>query len=373
MLDGIYNTGIENLDIGTIVLFAVGVLLIALAIKKEWEPYELLPLGFGIILANFPLTYMLTPGTQPGILYVLHQYGIMYVVLPTLIFVGLGAMTDFGPLIANPKLMILGIAAQIGIYIAFLGAILLGFTPGEAASIAIIGGADGPTTIFTTTRLAPHILGITAVAAYTYIGMVPFIQPPISRLLTTKNERKIRMKPLRKVSKTEKMLFPLITSFVVILLVPQAGTILGLFMFGNLLRESGVVPRLAKSAQNELTNLVTMFLAFAVGVSLTSDALSLKFLLVFVLGLVAVGGGTAGGILTAKLMNLFLKGDNKINPLIGAAGVSAVPAAARVAQREALNEDPSNHILMYAMAPNVAGVIGSAAAAGVFLGLLGTL
>ncbi len=369
MFGGMYYTGLEFLNPGRLVLFGIGLLLVYMAIKKEWEPYELLPLGVGIMLANFPLTYMMSTTGQLGILYILYHYGIIWIVLPTLIFVGLGAMTDFGPLIADPKLMILGVAAQIGIYTSFLGAIALGFTPAEAASIGIIGGADGPTTIFITTRLAPHILGVTAVAAYTYIGMVPFIQPPISRLLTTKEERKIRMKQMRKVSKTEKMLFPILTAVVVILLVPQAGTIVGLFMFGNLLRESGVVPRLAKAASNELTNLVTMFLAFAVGASLTADVLSVKVVLVFLLGLAAVAVGSAGGVLVAKLMNLFLK--DKINPLIGAAGVSAVPAAARVAQREALNADPHNHILMYAMAPNVAGVIGSATAAGAFLGMLG--
>lgn len=376
MFDGLYSTGIEELNILSLILFGLGLLLIALAIFKKWEPYELLPLGAGIILTNFPLTNMLVDTVegfgQPGILYVLFNYGILWTVLPILIFVGLGALTDFGPLIANPKLMILGMAAQAGIFMAFIGAILLGFPSSQAASIAIIGGADGPTTIYLTSRLAPEILGMCAVAAYTYIGMIPFINPPVSKLLTTKKERLIRMKPLRPVSKKERILFPIIVSFIVILLIPQAGAIVGMFMFGNLLRESGVVPRLHKAAQNELVNLVTMFLCFAVGASLNSNIIMelgpWKVLGVFMLGLFSVAGGAMTGVLIAKVMNLFIK--DKINPLIGAAGVSAVPAAARTAQALALEEDKQNHILMYAMAPNVAGVIGSAAVAGVFLGML---
>ncbi len=376
MLGDIFNTGFQELNLLTILMFIIGLALIVLAIVKKWEPYELLPLGMGIVLTNFPLTAMFADAAegfgQPGILFTLYNYGILWTVLPVLIFIGLGAMVDFGPLLADPKLIILGFAAQVGIFIAFIGSILLGFTSGQAASIAIIGGADGPTTIFLTSRLAPEILGITAVAAYTYIGMIPFINPPISKLLTTKKERMMRMKQLRPVHKYERILFPIITSFVVILIIPQAGTIIGCFMFGNLLRESGVVPRLSKAAQNELVNLVTMFLCFSVGVSLNAGMITelgpIRVLAVFGLGVVAVAGGAAVGILIAKLMNLFLK--NKINPLIGAAGVSAVPAAARTAQALAMEEDPNNHILMYAMAPNTAGVIGSAAVAGVFLGLL---
>ncbi|HDN81731.1 MAG TPA: sodium ion-translocating decarboxylase subunit beta [Methanomicrobia archaeon] len=376
MFHDLYITGIERISSLQVALIIVGIGLIVLAIKKKWEPYELLPLGFGIILTNLPLTYMSldVPG-QFGILYILSHYGIFWPVLPILIFVGLGAMTDFDPIIANPKLIFFGIAAQLGIFVAFIGAISLGFTPQEAASISIIGGADGPTTIFLTSRLAPHILGVTGVAAYTYIGMIPFIQPPISKALTSVKERKIRMKPLRHVSKTEKIMFPVITSIIVLLLVPQSGQIIGMFMFGNMLKVSGVVPRLSKSASNELTNLVTMFLCFSVGATLNAEIIStlgvLLVLGVFILGVVAVASGCAFGIIMAKIWNIFSK--EKINPLIGASGVSAVPAAARVAQAEALKVDPENHILMYAMGPNVAGVIGSATVAGVFLAMLGGL
>ncbi|MBN1390037.1 MAG: sodium ion-translocating decarboxylase subunit beta [Candidatus Thermoplasmatota archaeon] len=376
MVNDIFNTGLTQLDLLTVIMFVIGLVLIVLAIIKKWEPYELLPLGVGIVLTNFPLTAMFVDAVegfgQPGILFVLYNYGILWTLLPVLIFIGLGAMVDFGPLLADPKLIVLGFAAQVGIFFAFVGSILLGFTTGQAASIAIIGGADGPTTIFLTSRLAPEILGVCAVAAYTYIGMIPFINPPVSKLLTSKKERLIRMKPNRTVHRYERILFPIITSFVVILLIPQAGTIVGCFMFGNLIRESGVVPRLSKAAQNELTNLVTMFLCFAVGASLNSGVIMdlgpIRVLGVFALGIFSVGAGAAVGVLIAKFMNLFLK--NKINPLIGAAGVSAVPAAARTAQAMAMEEDPNNHILMYAMAPNVAGVIGSAAVAGVFLGML---
>ncbi|MCD6572411.1 MAG: sodium ion-translocating decarboxylase subunit beta [Thermoplasmata archaeon] len=372
-----YETGLQHLTWQNIVMLAVGIGFLFLSIKKKIEPYELLPLGVGIILANLPLTGLMTVVSgQQGLLYTIYKYGILWTIFPTLIFVGLGAMTDFGPLIANPKTLILGSAAQIGIYCAFLLGILCGFTPAESCCIGIIGGADGPTTIYLTTFLRPKIpdfipfLAVVSVAAYTYMAMVPIFQPPIAKALTTKEERKIKMKALRPVSKTEKILFPIIMSFVIILLVPRAGTLIGCFCFGNILRESGVVPRLSKTAQNELINLITLFLCLCIGASMNGNViLQWKMMMILGLGLIAICGGTAGGVLIAKLMNYFSK--EKINPLIGAAGVSAVPMAARTVQKIALKEDPTNHILMHAMGPNIAGVIGSATAAGIFLGMLG--
>jgi oxaloacetate decarboxylase beta subunit len=337
------NIGLLNLTFGNVIMLIIGMVFIYLAVKKDMEPYELLPIGFGIILGNLPLTRLMSFSgaeiQQSGILGVFFHYGLYFHnILPPLIFLGLGAMTDFGPLIANPKTLIFGAAAQVGIFIAFWGALFLGFNIHEAAAIGIIGGADGPTTIYTSAKVAPEILGITAVCAYTYMALVAIIQPPIMKLLTTKEERKIRMKMLRQVSKAEKILFPIVGTFVILLLVPLAAPLLGLFMLGNLFRESGVVPRLSDGAQNELMNIVTIFL------------------------------GTAGGILLAKFMNLFLK--EKINPLIGSAGVSAVPMAARISQIVGQKEDPQNFLLMHAMGANVAGVIGSAVAAGLFLSLL---
>ena len=296
--------------------------------------------------------------------------GVKLGVYPCLIFVGVGCMTDFGPLIANPKSLLLGAAAQLGIFITYIGATLLGFTPEQAGSIGIIGGADGPTAIFVTSKLAPELLGPIAVAAYSYMALVPVIQPPIMKALTTKKERMIQMKQLREVSKTEKILFPIIVTIFVSLMLPSAASLIGALMLGNLMRESGVVERLNKTAQNELMNTVTIFLGISVGATATAENfLNPQTLSILALGIVAFGFGTAGGVLLAKLMNVFLK--DKINPLIGSAGVSAVPMAARVSQVVGQKENPRNFLLMHAMGPNVAGVIGSAVAAGVFLALFG--
>ena len=363
------QTGFGELSFGNVAMLLIALGFIYLAVIKKMESYELLPLGIGIILVNLPLTGLLDQGE--GLLWILNNYGLRtYQIIPPIIFIGLGAMTDFSPMIANPKTALLGFAAQLGIFLAFAGALLLGFSTPEAASASIIGGADGPTTIFLTSRLAPGILSATTVSAYTYMAMVPIFQPPIARLLTTKKERKIRMKQLRTVSRSERLLFPLMGLLIIVLLIPKSGTLIGMFFFGNILRESAVVPRLSEAAQNELTNLVTIFLGLVVGSLLEAETfLTLETLEIFGLGLLAIVTCTAAGVLLAKLMNLFVK--EKVNPLIGAAGVSAVPMAARVAQMVAHQEDPHNYILMHAMGPNIAGVIGSAAVAGVFLGFLG--
>ena len=304
-----------------------------------------------------------------GLLDVLYL-GVKLGVYPCLIFIGVGCMTDFGPLIANPKSLLLGAAAQLGIFVTYVGAVLLGFTPAQAGSIGIIGGADGPTAIFVTSKLAPELLGPIAVAAYSYMALVPVIQPPIMKALTTKKERMIQMKQLRQVTKTEKILFPIVVTIFVSLMLPSAASLVGCLMLGNLLRESGVTERLNKTAQNELMNIVTIFLGTSVGATATAaNFLNPQTLKILVLGVVAFGLGTAGGVLLAKLMNVFLK--DKINPLIGSAGVSAVPMAARVSQVVGQKENPRNFLLMHAMGPNVAGVIGSAVAAGVFLALFG--
>ncbi|TET38535.1 MAG: sodium ion-translocating decarboxylase subunit beta [Planctomycetota bacterium] len=368
------TVGLLRLTFGNIIMLIIGMVFIYLAVKKDMEPYELLPIGFGIILGNLPLTRLMSFSgaeiQQSGILGVFFHYGLYFHnILPPLIFLGLGAMTDFGPLIANPKTLIFGAAAQLGIFIAFWGALFLGFNIHEAAAIGIIGGADGPTTIYTSAKVAPEILGITAVCAYTYMALVAIIQPPIMKLLTTKEERKIRMKMLRQVSKAEKILFPIVGTFVILLLVPLAAPLLGLFMLGNLFRESGVVPRLSDGAQNELMNIVTIFLMLCIGAWMGAEnILKVRTLAVLGLGIIAFAFGTAGGILLAKFMNLFLK--EKINPLVGSAGVSAVPMAARISQIVGQKEDPQNFLLMHAMGANVAGVIGSAVAAGLFLSLL---
>jgi oxaloacetate decarboxylase beta subunit len=296
--------------------------------------------------------------------------GVKLGIYPCLIFVGVGAMTDFGPLLANPKSLLLGAAAQIGIFVTFLSAIAMGFTPEEAASIGIIGGADGPTAIFLTSKLAPNLLGPIAVAAYSYMALVPVIQPPIMRALTTQKEREIEMKQLRMPSKTEKIIFPIVVIIVVCLILPSAASLIGCLMLGNLMKECGVVDRLAKTVQNELMNIVTIFLGITVGATATADAfLNVQTLMILAVGIVAFGMGSAGGVLLAKFMNLFLK--DKINPLIGSAGVSAVPMAARVSQNVGQEANPSNFLLMHAMGPNVAGVIGSAVAAGILLSFLG--
>jgi sodium ion-translocating decarboxylase beta subunit len=360
------KTGFLHLSIGHVIMWLIAAIFIYLAIKKDFEPLLLIPIGFSIFVVNFPLAPLVGKG---HLFYLFYHYGLEWEVIPPLIFLGIGALTDFGPMIANPKTLLLGASAQLGVFVAFFGAILLGFNINEAASIGIIGGADGPTCIYLTTKLAPHLLGANAIAAYSYMAMVPLIQPPIMKLLTTAKERKIRMKQLRPVSKVEKILFPFIGTIVTLLIVPDAAPLLGMFFIGNLFRESRVVERLLKTSQNELLNIVTIFLGLAVGSTMIAD----KFLkpapiFIFILGLFAFAFSTVGGILLAKFMNLFLK--EKINPLIGSAGVSAVPMAARVAQKMGQQEDPQNFLLMHAMGPNVAGVIGTATAAGMFLAML---
>lgn len=369
-----------------ILTLIIACVLAYLAIAKGFEPLLLLPISFGMLLSNLPggemfhealfaeghVHWDLFSGTAdftPGLIDYLYL-GVKLGIYPCLIFLGVGAMTDFGPLIANPTSLLLGAAAQLGIFVTYIGAKYLGFTPAEASSIGIIGGADGPTAIYVTTKLAPHLLGPIAVAAYSYMALVPVIQPPIMKLLTTKEERCIKMKELRKVTKEEKIFFPFIITIFVAFLVPSATPLVGALMLGNLLRECGVTERLSKSVQNELMNIVTVFLGLSVGATATASTfLSPSTLKILCMGVVAFGLGTAGGVLLAKFMNLFTK--NKINPLIGSAGVSAVPMAARVSQVVGQKEDPSNFLLMHAMGPNVAGVIGSAIAAGVLLALFG--
>ena len=398
----------------SLVMLVVSCVLLYLAIVKQFEPLLLLPIAFGMLLTNLPgaemyhevlfanghvqwelfggatvtqeiideiaaggatqtildeLTSLLGSSISVGLLDVLYL-GVKLGVYPCLIFVGVGAMTDFGPLIANPKSLLLGAAAQLGIVVTYIGATLLGCPGAEASSIGIIGGADGPTAIYTTSHLAPHLLGPIAVAAYSYMALVPVIQPPIMKALTTDKERKIKMKQLRPVSKTEKILFPIIVTIFVSFLVPSAASLVGCLMLGNLMRECGVVERLSKTVQNELMNIVTIFLGVSVGATATAATfLSWQTLGILLLGIVAFGFGTAGGVLLAKLMNIFSK--EKVNPLIGSAGVSAVPMAARVSQVVAQKYDPSNFLLMHAMGPNVSGVIGSTVAAGVLLALFG--
>ena len=361
------------LGLGRVLMIGVALILIYLAIVKEFEPLLLLPIGFGALLANIPGAGIAEPSGLQGMIYAV---GIESGVFPLLIFMGVGAMTDFGPLLANPKTALLGGAAQFGIFAALLGALLLStlgigidFSLKDAGSIGIIGGADGPTSIFLTSKLSPKLLGAIAVAAYSYMALVPIIQPPIMRLLTTEKERKIRMRQLRPVSKLEKVCFPLLITLLCALLLPSAAPLIGMLMFGNLMRECGVVERLNQTAQNALCNIVTIFLGLAVGSKLSADQfLSLQTLGILLLGAVAFSIATATGVIFAKIMNLFSK--EKINPLIGAAGVSAVPMAARVANKVGLEADPQNFLLMHAMGPNVAGVIGSAVAAGVLLCML---
>jgi oxaloacetate decarboxylase beta subunit len=367
------STALANFELGQVVMMAVGLLLLYLAIAKGFEPLLLLPIGFGAVLANIPLAGFTEEG---GILYYIYHIGIDSGVFPLLIFMGVGAMTDFGALIANPKMLLLGAAAQFGIFATLFGAILLNFIPGfdftlqDASAIAIIGGADGPTAIFLASKLAPDLLGAIAVAAYSYMALVPIIQPPIMKALTTEEERKIKMEQLRVVSKKEKILFPLAVLFLSAMFLPAAAPLVGMFCLGNLMKESGVVDRLSNTAQNELINIVTIFLGLAVGSKLSAD----KFLTVETLGILALGAvafsvGTAAGVLMAKLMGKFSK--EPINPLLGAAGVSAVPMAARVVNKVGLQANPHNFLLMHAMGPNVAGVLGSAVAAGILLALVG--
>ncbi len=368
------STGFSGITWQQGVMILVSFVLLYLAIVKEYEPLLLLSIAFGMLLANLPLAN-LGSSDEGGLLYYLYK-GVKLGIYPPLIFLGVGAMTDFGPLIANPKSILLGAAAQVGIFITFIGALLLGMIPGidfgvkEAASIGIIGGADGPTAIFVTTKLAPQLLGPIAVAAYSYMALVPIIQPPIMKALTTKEERMIVMEQLRPVSKTEKIIFPIAITVIVALILPDAASLVGMLMLGNLMKESGVTERLAKTAQNELMNIVTIFLGVTVGATANgANFLSPQTLGILLLGLIAFSLSTASGVLFGKLMCFLSKG--KINPLIGAAGVSAVPMAARVAQKVGQEENPGNFLLMHAMGPNVAGVIGSAVAAGVFMALYG--
>ena len=398
----IRDSGFIGNDWRNYIMIVIAGILIFLAIKKQYEPLLLLPIAFGMLIVNLFPDIMAPPETQMqlvsdymaahdgvagnypivllegqqyyeiptsgGLLYYLYQ-GVKLGIYPPLIFLGVGAMTDFGPLIANPKSFLLGAAAQLGIFVAFILAILIGFDPAQAGSIGIIGGADGPTAIFVTSQLSPELLGPIAVAAYSYMALVPIIQPPIMKLLTTKKERMVEMKQLREVSKLEKILFPIIVTIIVSLVLPDAAPLVGMLMLGNLFRESGVVGRLSNTAQNELMNIVTIFLGVTVGATATGAVfLSLQTLGIVFLGLIAFAFGTAGGVLFGKLMYVVTGG--KVNPLIGSAGVSAVPMAARVSQKVGQKENPRNFLLMHAMGPNVAGVIGSAVAAGVLLSVL---
>jgi len=368
------TTGFTGLTSGHGVMLVVSCILLYLAIGKKFEPLLLLPIGFGCLLANLPFS-MMASTNEGGLLYFFYQ-GVKYEVLPPLIFLGVGALTDFGPLLANPKTLLLGAAAQFGIFGTVIGAALLDmfgildFTILEAAAIGIIGGADGPTSIYVSSVLAPHLLGAIAVSAYAYMALVPMIQPPIMKALTSHKERAIKMNQLRPVSKQEKIIFPLVVLIAVVLFLPDAAPLLGMFCFGNLMRECGVVERLSDTAQNALINIVTIFLGLSVGSKLMADKfLDGQTLGILGLGIVAFGVGTASGVLMAKLMNRFTK--EAINPLIGSAGVSAVPMAARVSNKVGLEANPQNFLLMHAMGPNVAGVIGSAVAAGVMIKLLG--
>lgn len=366
------SSGIFGFDLGNIAMLVIAGILIFLAIKKEYEPYLLIPIAFGMILVNLPLTGLTQEATETqdgGLLYYL-SYGLKYGIYPPLIFLGVGATTDFGPLIANPKSLLLGAAAQFGIFAALILAIVLGFSGEEAASIGIIGGADGPTAIFLTNKLAPDLLGTIAVAAYSYMALVPIIQPPIIRLLTTKEERQVKMTQLRHVSKVEKIVFPIAVTVIVIVLVPTSAPLVGMLMFGNLIKESGVVTNLVTTSSNAILYTITILLGISVGAK-TSAAEFLNFdtLRVIALGLVAFAIGTATGVVFGKIM--YRLSGKTINPMIGAAGVSAVPMAARVVQKEGQKENPSNFLLMHAMGPNIAGVIGSAVAAGVLLSIFG--
>lgn len=370
----LHFTGFYNITPGHIVMILVGLFFIYLAVKKDYEPLLLVPIGFGILIGNIPFLENIglqlgiyEPGSVMNYLY----YGVIKGIYPPLIFLGIGAMTDFSALLSNPKLLLLGAAAQVGIFLTLLGALFLGFNPQEAGAIGIIGGADGPTAIFLASKLAPQLIGAIAIAAYSYMALVPVIQPPIMKLLTSKQERLIRMKPSRSVSKTEKILFPVFAFILTAFISPGAIPLLGMLFFGNLLKESGVTDRLGNTARNALIDIVTILLGLTVGASTQATTfLRPQSILIFVLGALSFMIATASGVLFAKFMNLFLKGENKINPLIGAAGVSAVPDSARVVQMVGARADSTNFLLMHAMGPNVAGVIGSAVAAGILLAIL---
>lgn len=363
------ETGFANVSIGNLIMILIGGIFVTLGIRKQYEPLLLIPIGFGIIVGNLAL-----PGTdvsvyEEGTVLNLLYWGVETGFYPPLIFLGIGAMTDFSTLLSNPKLMLLGAAAQVGVFLTLLGALFLGFSPADAASIGIIGGADGPTAIFLSSQLSPHLLGAVAIAAYSYMAMVPVIQPPVMRLLTTRKERLIRMKPPRQVSRAERIIFPVVTFLICALIAPGSIVLVGMLCFGNLLKESGVTERLAATARTSLIDIVTIILGFSVGTSTQAQTfLTPESLFIFGLGAASFAVATGSGVLFAKLMNVFLK--EKINPLIGAAGVSAVPAAARVVQMVGQEEDPNNYLLMHAMAPNVAGVIGSAIAAGVLFSVM---
>jgi sodium ion-translocating decarboxylase beta subunit len=383
MIFGILETGFAGITLGAVLMLIIGAVLLYLGIAKKMEPLLLVPIGFGVIISNMPLAglmdtivdgqlyhYYVTGGEPVGFFAMLFSAGLEAELIPIFIFLGLGAMTDFGPIIANPKTLLLGAGAQFGVYFAFFAALLFGFDIYEAACIGIIGGADGPTTIYLTNRLAPTFIGATAVAAYTYMALVPIIQPPIIKLCTTKKERAIYMKQqLREVSRREKIFFPVLAAIIIILLVPDSAPLIGMFMLGNLLRESGVTDRLAETAANAMMNILTICLGLCVGAFMSAENfLRVDSLLVFCLGIVAFATATAGGVLLAKFMNLFIK--EKISPMIGAAGVSAVPMSARVVQKMGQEANPKNFLLMQAMGPNIAGVIGTATAAGLFIGML---
>lgn len=381
------ESGFATMSWQQLLMIIISCFLLYLGIVKKYEPLLLIPIAFGMLLTNLPGAQMYHPefwsnpaveGFKPDYMLILQKGGILdlfYIgiktgIFPPLIFMGVGAMNDFGPLIANPKTFLLGAAAQFGIFFTFIGAQLLGFTALESGAIGIIGGADGPTAIFTATKLAPHLLGAIAVAAYSYMALVPVIQPPIMKLLTTKKERMVVMEQLRPVSKKEKIIFPIVVTILVVLLIPAAAPLVGMLMLGNLARESGVIERLSKTIQNELINVVTILLGIGVGATATAgNFLAVDTLLIIGLGLVAFAIGTTFGVLFGKLMYWLTKG--KVNPLIGSAGVSAVPMAARVSQKVGQEANPSNYLLMHAMGPNVAGVIGSAVAAGILISLLG--
>ena len=378
LLDFLGSTGLSAIGPGEGLMILVGLVFVYLAVARDMEPYELLPIGLGVVVANLPLTGLLVSpvdGTgfqESGVFGIIFHYGLSFWnILPPIIFLGLGALTDFSPVISNPKTLLLGAAAQVGIFVAFWGALATGvFELPEAASIGIIGGADGPTTIFLSAQLAPELLGITAVIAYSYMAAVAFIQPPLMKLFTTKKEREIEMAPPREVSRLEKLLFPTIAMVAIILIVPRSAPLIAMFMIGNLFRESGAVPRLTSAASNEILNIATIFLMLTIGTQLSAERVfQLDTLLILGLGLVAFACGTMGGLLFAKTMNLFLK--EKINPLIGSAGVSAVPMAARISHHIGQQSNPRTFLLPHAMGPNVAGVIGSAVVAGVFISLLG--
>ncbi len=374
LLEFIQSTGFYNFTILELLMLAISCILLYLGIVKKYEPLLLVPIGFGALLVNIPLSGLMNaPVPEEGIIGGLLYYislGVDLGIYPPLIFLGVGAMTDFGPLIANPITLLLGAAAQFGIFATFIGALLLGFTPQEAGSIGIIGGADGPTAIFLANRLAPELLGSIAIAAYSYMALVPIIQPPIMKALTSKKERGIVMEQLRVVSKKEKILFPVIVIILTGLLLPEALPLLGMLMLGNLLRESGVTDRLSKTAQNDLSNIIVIFLGVSIGAKATADSfLTVSTIKIILLGLTAFAFGTATGVLMGKILSKLSRG--KINPLIGSAGVSAVPMAARVSQVVGKEANPNNYLLMHAMGPNVAGVIGSAIAAGILLSILG--